>query len=59
MTLSIVMAGHSRPKDGVASLAYVAGIHVLLFMTIKDVDGRNKSGHDDERVSIITKIGMI
>ena len=53
------MPAHSRPKDGVASLAYVAGIHVLLFMIIKDVDGRNKSGHDDERVSIITKIGMI
>jgi len=25
-----VMPAHSRPKDGVASLAYVAGIHVLL-----------------------------
>jgi hypothetical protein len=25
-----VMAGHSRPKDGVASLAYVPAIHVLL-----------------------------
>ncbi len=24
-----VMAGHSRPKDGVASLAYVPAIHVL------------------------------
>jgi len=24
------MAGHSRPKDGVASLAYVPAIHVLL-----------------------------
>ena len=23
------MPGHSRPKDGVASLAYVPGIHVL------------------------------
>jgi hypothetical protein len=23
------MAGHSRPKDGVASLAYVPAIHVL------------------------------
>jgi len=29
MTLSIVMAGHSRPKDGVASLAYVPAIHVF------------------------------
>jgi hypothetical protein len=25
-----VMAGHSRPKDGIASLAYVPAIHVLL-----------------------------
>jgi hypothetical protein len=24
------MAGHSRPKDGVASLAYVPAIHALL-----------------------------
>jgi hypothetical protein len=24
------MAGHSRPKDGVALLAYVPAIHVLL-----------------------------
>jgi len=23
------MPGHSRPKDGVASLAYVPGIHAL------------------------------
>ena len=26
--------------------ALVAGIHVLLFAEQKDVDGRNKSGHD-------------
>jgi hypothetical protein len=26
---SAVMPAHSRPKDGVASLAYVAGIHAL------------------------------
>jgi hypothetical protein len=25
------MAGHSRPKDGVASLAYVPGIHAFPF----------------------------
>ncbi len=25
-----VVAGHSRPKDGVASLAYVPAIHVFL-----------------------------
>jgi len=29
MTLPIVMAGHSRSKDGVALLAYVPAIHVF------------------------------
>jgi hypothetical protein len=40
------MAGHSRPKDGVASLAYVPAIHVLLGKK-KDVDARHKAGHDE------------
>jgi len=39
--LSIVMAGHSRPKDGVASLAYVPAIHAY-----QGVDARDKRGHD-------------
>jgi hypothetical protein len=39
------MAGHSRPKDGVASLAYVPTIHVLA--TKKDGDARHKAGHDE------------
>ena len=38
------MAGHSRPKDGVASLAYVPAIHALLRR--QDVDARHKAGHD-------------
>jgi hypothetical protein len=38
------MAGHSRPKDGVASLAYVPAIHV--FLCRQDVDARHKAGHD-------------
>jgi len=38
------MAGHSRPKDGVLSHAYVPAIHVLLIG--KDVDARHKTGHD-------------
>jgi hypothetical protein len=29
---SLVMAGHSRSKNGVAWLAYVPAIHVLLLM---------------------------
>jgi hypothetical protein len=45
-TLRIVMPAHSRPKDGVASLAYVAGIHVFRPCRKQDVDGRIKSGHD-------------
>ena len=40
------MAGHSRPKDGVASLAYVPAIHVFAIPLNKDVDGRDKRGHD-------------
>ena len=40
------MPAHSRSKNGVASLAYVAGIHVLAAAPNEDVDGRNKSGHD-------------
>jgi hypothetical protein len=43
---SFVMPGHSRSKNGVASLAYVPGIHVLLCREPKDVDGRDKPGHD-------------
>ncbi|UPK40733.1 hypothetical protein IVB18_37260 [Bradyrhizobium sp. 186] len=47
-----VMAGLSRPKDGVASLAYVPAIHALPRGT-KNVDARDKPGHDDaERASI-------
>jgi hypothetical protein len=38
------MAGHSRSKNGVASLAYVPAIHVLLLAAVKqDVDARHKA----------------
>jgi hypothetical protein len=30
LDIHIVMAGHSRSKNGVASLAYVPAIHALL-----------------------------
>jgi hypothetical protein len=40
------MAGHSRPKDGVASLAYVPAIHAL-FRSEGGVDARHKAGHDE------------
>jgi hypothetical protein len=39
------MAGHSRSKNGVASLAYVLAIHVLA--TQQDVDARLR-GHDEK-----------
>jgi hypothetical protein len=42
------MAGHSRSKNGVASLAYVPAIHVLLRPRPQDVDARHKAGHDDD-----------
>ncbi len=49
MVFSLVMPAHSRPKDGVASLAYVAGIHVFTAShQNRDVDGRDKPGHDEK-----------
>jgi len=44
------MPGHSRSKNGVASLAYVPGIHVLMLSKNKDVDGRDKPGHDGSAI---------
>jgi hypothetical protein len=41
------MPGHSRSENGVASLVYVPGIHVLPGAEIKGVDGRDKPGHDE------------
>jgi hypothetical protein len=40
------MAGHSRVKDGVASARLCPAIHVLL-IAAKDVDARDKPGHDE------------
>ncbi|WP_431201821.1 hypothetical protein ACQ86E_22300 [Bradyrhizobium betae] len=50
-----VMAGHSRPKDGVASLAYVPAIHDLSCCT-KNVDARDKPGIDEFVVTSATII---
>jgi|SRR5271154_975678 len=47
------MAGHSRPKDGVASLAYVPAIHVFVSSRLLDVDARDKRGHDESVLSTI------
>jgi hypothetical protein len=43
------MAGHSRSKNGVASLAYVPAIHVY---GPQDVDARHEAGHDDSEMSV-------
>ncbi len=41
------MAGHSRPKDGVAPIAYVPAIHDFRAGSSEDVDARDKPGHDE------------
>jgi hypothetical protein len=48
-SLSAVMAGHSRPKDGVASARLCPAIHVG-DIGKKDVDARDKPGHDERDV---------
>ena len=46
------MAGHSRSKNGVLSHAYVPAIHVLFCYSAKDVDARDKRGHDEWRAAV-------
>src|ERR1700712_4584664 len=41
------MAGHSRPKDGVAYARLCPAIHVFLLNWSQDVDARHKAGHDE------------
>jgi hypothetical protein len=43
------MAGHSRPKDGVASARLCPAIHVFAPKK-QDVDARVKPGHDGEKL---------
>jgi hypothetical protein len=45
----IVMAGHSRPKDGVASARRCPGHPRLASRKKKGVDARDKRGHDVEK----------
>src|SRR5438552_19163239 len=55
---SPVMAGHSRPKDGVASARLCPAIHVLLLcVDHNDVDARDKPGHDDHNKKAPAKPG--
>jgi hypothetical protein len=41
------MPAHSRSKNGVASLAYVAASTSYYCARKQGVDGRDKPGHDD------------
>jgi hypothetical protein len=41
------MAGHSRPKDGVAHSAYVPAIQDFDRLTTQGVDARDERGHDE------------
>jgi len=44
-----VMPGHSRPKDGVPSHAYVPGIPISKARPcVPKRDGRDKPGHDGQ-----------
>ena len=43
----LVMAGHSRPKDGVASLAYVPAISLREALYSPKRDARVKPAHDN------------
>jgi uncharacterized membrane protein len=45
----VVMAGRSRPEDGVASARLCPAIHVFSLGWKKDVDARHKAGHDGLR----------
>jgi predicted MFS family arabinose efflux permease len=43
------MAGHSRPKGGVASARLCPAVHVFVAAKGKDVDARHKARHDGAR----------
>jgi hypothetical protein len=51
------MAGHSRLKDGVASARLCPAIHVFAASKKKDVDARDKPGHDEELEDFALLIG--
>jgi len=41
------MPGHPGPAIGRPERKLVPGIHVLIRRRVHDVDGRDKSGHDE------------
>jgi hypothetical protein len=52
MRLPYVMAGHSRPKDGVAAARLCPAIHVLFAATLH-VDARHKAGRDESCTKLL------
>src|SRR6476620_3275015 len=52
------MVGHSCPKDGVVTARLHPAIHVFRAARCKDVDARDKPGHDELRVSIAAATGL-
>jgi hypothetical protein len=46
------MVGQSYPKDGVAAARLCPAVHVLLSGGTKDVDARDKPGHDNNEKAI-------
>jgi uncharacterized membrane protein len=55
----VVMAGHRRPKDGVASASLCPAIHVLSANWKEDVDARDKPGHDGEKSSPVYVLSLL
>ena len=54
--MKFVMAGHSRPKDGVASLAYDPAISLRDALCLPKRDHRdNKPGDDKRRTCVIAR----
>jgi hypothetical protein len=49
------MAGHSRSKNGVASLAYVPAIHALLSAGLKTWMPATSAGMTDPELETITR----
>ncbi|MEA2953559.1 MAG: hypothetical protein QOJ96_3079 [Alphaproteobacteria bacterium] len=49
--LKFVMAGQSRRRRRRFAAPYVPAIHVLLLCAKKDVDARDKRGHDEDRTA--------
>jgi hypothetical protein len=46
LSINVVMAGHSRSKNGVASLAYDPAIHYSSKNALRAMDCRVKPGND-------------